>query len=106
MRTYSPKPGEIERQWHVIDASDPARDAQIEAVEGILHSLELSHRPRLLVWNKADRLSEEEAELLVRDRGGVAVSALSRAGLDELLLKAERTLFAESASDELAALRA
>ena len=22
MRTYSPKPGEISRQWHVIDASD------------------------------------------------------------------------------------
>lgn len=22
MRTYSPKPGEIERQWHVIDAAD------------------------------------------------------------------------------------
>ena len=22
MRTYSPKPGEIERRWHVIDASD------------------------------------------------------------------------------------
>ncbi|WP_018347809.1 50S ribosomal protein L13 [Longispora albida] len=22
MRTYSPKPGEIERQWHVIDATD------------------------------------------------------------------------------------
>ena len=22
MRTYSPKPGEIERQWHLIDASD------------------------------------------------------------------------------------
>lgn len=22
MRTYSPKPGEIQRQWHVIDASD------------------------------------------------------------------------------------
>ncbi|HEY2791691.1 MAG TPA: 50S ribosomal protein L13 [Micromonosporaceae bacterium] len=22
MRTYSPKPGEIEREWHVIDASD------------------------------------------------------------------------------------
>ena len=22
MRTYSPKPGEIERHWHVIDASD------------------------------------------------------------------------------------
>lgn len=22
MRTYTPKPGEVERQWHVIDASD------------------------------------------------------------------------------------
>ena len=22
MRTYSPKPGEVQRQWHVIDASD------------------------------------------------------------------------------------
>lgn len=22
MRTYSPKPGDIERQWHVIDAAD------------------------------------------------------------------------------------
>ncbi len=22
MRTYSPKPGEVERQWHVIDATD------------------------------------------------------------------------------------
>jgi large subunit ribosomal protein L13 len=22
VRTYSPKPGEIERQWHIIDASD------------------------------------------------------------------------------------
>lgn len=22
MRTYSPKPGEVERQWHVIDAAD------------------------------------------------------------------------------------
>ena len=22
MRTYTPKPGEVERQWHVIDATD------------------------------------------------------------------------------------
>ena len=22
MRTYSPKPGDVQRQWHVIDASD------------------------------------------------------------------------------------
>ena len=22
MRTYSPKPGDVQRQWHVIDATD------------------------------------------------------------------------------------
>src|SRR5262249_30316192 len=41
---------------HVVDAADPARDAQIEAVEKILSSLGLAHKPRLLVWNKADRV--------------------------------------------------
>jgi GTP-binding protein HflX len=80
---------------HVIDAADPARDAQVEAVEKILGSLELAQRPRVLVWNKADRLSSDEAEALVRARGGVAISAVTRAGLQDLLLKCEDTLFAE-----------
>jgi GTP-binding protein HflX len=90
---------------HVIDAADPARDQQIESVEKILGSLGLSDRPRLLVWNKVDRLSEEEADALVSDRGGVAVSAANRVGVDALLLKAERTLFAEMADDSLSMLR-
>jgi GTP-binding protein HflX len=59
----------------------------------------------LLVWNKVDRLSEEEADALVSDRGGVAVSAANRVGVDALLLKAERTLFAEMADDSLSMLR-
>ncbi|MCA2979948.1 MAG: GTPase HflX [Myxococcaceae bacterium] len=80
---------------HVVDASDPARDAQVEAVEAILGSLDLLGRPRLMVWNKTDRLPEPEVEALVRAQGGVAVSALSRRGFDALLEKAETTLFAE-----------
>jgi GTPase len=91
---------------HVVDAADPAHPAQIEAVEGILHSLELSATPRLLVWNKIDRLPPDEAERLVAEHGGVAISAAQREGLTALLEKAERTLFAETASDELSALRA
>ncbi len=87
---------------HVVDASDPAHDAQITAVERILASLELDKTPRLLVWNKIDRLLPEAVEELVRTRGGVAVSALSRAGLESLLMKAERTLFADAADDALA----
>jgi GTP-binding protein HflX len=90
---------------HVIDASDPARDAQVEAVETILGSLELSQRPRVLVWNKVDRLSPEEAEALVRARGGVAISAATRGGLEALLRTCEDTLFAEGAHEHAEALR-
>ncbi len=90
---------------HVIDASDPAAPQQIEAVEAILHSLDLSQTPRLLVWNKVDRLEPFAADALVAEAGGVAISAVKRQGFEVLLEKAERTLFAETASDELAALR-
>ena len=81
---------------HVVDAADPARDEQVEAVERILRGLELHEKPRLLVWNKADLLAPDEAERLLRDRGGVAISAGNKQGLDLLLAKAEQTLFAES----------
>ena len=80
---------------HVVDASDPAQGAQREAVERILESLELGRTPRLLVWNKADRLSVEAIEALEREHGGVAVSAARRTGIERLLEKAETTLFAE-----------
>jgi len=75
------------------------------AVEAILHSLELSATPRLLVWNKVDQLSSAEVTALLGEHGGVAISAVKRDGLPALLEKAERTLFAETASDQLAALR-
>ncbi|MFT3840964.1 MAG: GTPase HflX [Myxococcaceae bacterium] len=90
---------------HVIDAADPHRDQQVQAVERILHELELDTRPRLLVWNKADRCSEIELKALVRVRGGVAISAAQKTGIEALLQKAERTLFAESGSEALAELR-
>jgi GTP-binding protein HflX len=89
---------------HVVDAADPARDEQVEAVETILGSLGLMEKPRLMVWNKADKLSEEEVETLLRSRGGVAISAEKREGLAALLSKADTTLFAEGASAALGAL--
>ena len=86
---------------HVVDASDPDHDAQVEAVDGILERLGLDRTPRLLVWNKVDRVSPELLATLVRTRGGVAVSAISGAGLEVLLQKADRTLFAEGGSEAL-----
>jgi GTPase len=88
----------------VVDAADPHRDEQVEAVEGILGSLELMEKPRLMVWNKADLLSAEDVEALLRSRGGVAISAEKREGLSALLAKADTTLFAEGASEALGAI--
>ncbi len=87
---------------HVIDASDPARDSHVESVERILGSLDLLNKPRLLVWNKADRLDPEAVQELLRDKGGVAISAQTRSGLETLLAKAEQEVFAEAAAAEAA----
>ena len=77
---------------HVVDASDPDRDQHIRAVDGILSDLELAEKPRILVWNKADKLDETEAEYLA-NHGGFVVSALDRATFGPLLLAVERALW-------------
>jgi GTP-binding protein HflX len=71
---------------HVIDATEPDTDAHIEAVEGVLESIGALGRPRLLVFNKIDALTDEIAALGLRARypGAVFVSALTKAGLPGL----------------------
>jgi GTPase len=78
---------------HVIDVSNPDWKAQQAAVGGILAELGLADRPTLLVFNKRDRLPEEEWEELSRLEGAVAVSALTGEGLDDLLAAVERALW-------------
>jgi GTP-binding protein HflX len=77
---------------HVVDAADPDRDQQISAVDGILADLGLNEKPRILVWNKADKLAPDEAEHLA-NHGGFVVSALDRATFGPLLLAIERVLW-------------
>ncbi len=79
---------------HVVDGSDPDRDQQIRAVEGILSDLGLGDKPRILVWNKADRLEPADAEHLAgHGEGGFVVSALDPATFGPLLLAIERSLW-------------
>jgi len=77
---------------HVVDAADPDRDQQIRAVDGILSDLGLGEKPRMIVWNKADRLETGDADHLA-NHGGFVTSALDRATLGPLLLGIERTLW-------------
>jgi GTPase len=78
---------------HVVDASDPDRDQHIATVEKILGELGLADRPRLLAWNKADRLGHADAEFLASHGGGFVISALDRATFGPLLLAVERALW-------------
>jgi GTP-binding protein HflX len=84
---------------HVVDASDPDRDQQIRAVEGILSDLGLAEKPRVLVWNKADKLAPDDAERLGT---GFVVSALDRATFGPLLLGIERALWRQGKDTRVA----
>jgi GTP-binding protein HflX len=77
----------------VADASDPNLDAHVAAVEKILGSLGLLETPRLLVLNKVDRLAPGEGAAVAAARGGVAISASTRAGLPELLHRCDQMLW-------------
>ncbi len=87
---------------HVVDASDADRDQHIRAVEGILADLGLGDKPRILVWNKADRIDSDEADQLARLDGGFVVSALDSATFGPLLLAIERGLFQQGKDTHLA----
>jgi GTPase len=85
--------GDADLLLHVVDASDPRLDDQMAAVEGILGDLGLLEKPRLLVFNKADKLPAGQAAQLAHVRGGVAISAQAREGLDALLRRCDRVLW-------------
>ncbi|MGA8097914.1 MAG: GTPase HflX [Candidatus Cybelea sp.] len=65
---------------HVVDASNPQWPRQRDAVEAILHELDLDRTPRLLVFNKCDLAVPETAN----EAGELCVSAKTGVGLDAL----------------------
>lgn len=78
---------------HVVDASSPQKDEQVHEVNKVLADIGADQVPTILVYNKIDsaglspRIERDENGQVVR----VFVSALSRAGLDDL-----RTVIVES----------
>ena len=78
---------------HVIDVSSSRFEEQISAVESILEELEISDKPGIRVFNKADRFPDKELlETLCRRFDAVAVSALDKTSLFGLLQKIEASL--------------
>ncbi|MEM7483334.1 MAG: GTPase HflX [Acidobacteriota bacterium] len=77
---------------HVADAADPRLDDKLAAVEGLVEELGLGEVERLVVLNQCDRLPRETAAALAHRYRGVAISALERQGLRELLTEAEERI--------------
>jgi len=86
----------------MADASDPEMESQLEEVERVLDELGAAGRPRLLVFNKIDRLPNDEEVLGIRARypGSFAVSAKSGEGVD--LLRARLSAEARAKRNEAA----
>jgi GTP-binding protein HflX len=78
---------------HLVDINNPCFDDHIEAVNAILYELDLGHIPRLLVFNKEDRLSQEEVEAVCEKYDGVSISALRPESLGKFFLALERKLW-------------
>jgi GTP-binding protein HflX len=77
---------------HVVDASAPEerRLADIQAVDDVLEEIGAGEKPRLLVFNKIDLLSEEErGETELDHPEAVLISAQEGKGVDQLRERVE-----------------
>ncbi len=66
---------------HVIDPSNPQWREQAQVVDGIIDELGVSDTPKITLFNKIDRLTEED---LPRQTGALYCSALKRIGVERL----------------------
>jgi len=84
---------------HLIDISHPDWENHILSVETILEEMELLNYPRLMVFNKIDKLREKPEyspsllERILKQYQGIGISALKGENLENLLLKIEELLF-------------
>lgn len=71
---------------HVVDASHPEAEGQIEAVHGVLEELGVERERVVGVLNKCDLVDETDVLSVLRTHFGdaVSVSAVARTGLEEL----------------------
>jgi GTP-binding protein HflX len=80
---------------HVVDASSPDPEGQIEAVRDVLAEIDADRVPELIVANKTDLAPAAAKELVTAHPGSVAISAATGEGLD---------LFLRTLADRLRAL--
>ncbi|MCZ6805356.1 MAG: GTPase HflX, partial [Deltaproteobacteria bacterium] len=74
---------------HIIDASDPCRNEHVETTEKLLVDLGLERVPRILVFNKCDRLEAPAATIQNR---GIAIIAIAPSSLGVLRVEIDKRI--------------
>jgi GTP-binding protein HflX len=77
---------------HVVDASAADLEIQINAVETVLHDLNLDQIPQVLVFNKCDRIPDNHAGFLCRRYHAIGISAVQPQTLHPLIRHLEQAL--------------
>ena len=75
---------------HIVDVSHPNFDDHIDSVNKILEQIKCAEKPSLLVYNKVDKLNEEELENFKFKENGeinLFISAQNKINIDELKIK-------------------
>jgi GTP-binding protein HflX len=78
---------------HLVDASNPRFEHHIESVESILRALDLYDKPRLLVFNKIDKLHFDEVRNIAIRYDAITISALDPSTFNSLLKAIEESLW-------------
>ncbi|WVY89218.1 hypothetical protein V8G54_034732 [Vigna mungo] len=79
---------------HVVDISHPLAEQQINAVDKVLSELDVLSIPKLMVWNKVDKVSDPHKLRLEAEKRDdvVCISAISGDGLQEFCNKVQDRL--------------
>lgn len=70
---------------HLVDISNPRFEQQIESVENILKELSLSDKKRIIVFNKTDKLADDEVKNITFRYNAISISALDPSTFKPLL---------------------
>ena len=81
---------------HVVDISDKHFKKHIKSVEKVLEEMELMEKERIIVFNKIDKLSDEELDEIKQEYSdAVFVSAFKRVTFNDMLNKIGYYFFKE-----------
>lgn len=81
---------------HIVDASSEMREEHMRVVRQVLDELGAQGKEQLIVYNKIDRCSPRDLELIGNDPGSLKISALRESDLQRLKSAVQEKLMGET----------